>query len=238
MGLEAEFKQITFGPYSFQSFEPWHGQGFVHGFIGKSGNFSNANLPFEKARFLQAFGARDLVLLEQVHGKNCLDLRSAKAFTSPADSMLLSASQKAEKIAYGIKTADCLPIIVRSGGEIALIHAGWRGLASGIIEEVLKNFPSNQELQIVIGPCAGAEKYEVGFEVIEALGKSAQYIKNPNNPVKFLLALSATAQKIIFKAVPDAQVFASKICTISNIDFHSCRRDGASFGSNLAFVVC
>lgn len=75
-----------------------------------------------------------------------------------------------------ILTADCLPILIAAndGSEIAAIHAGWRGLAQGIITNTLANFatPASQ-LTAWIGPAISATAYEVGADVREPFYRKA-----------------------------------------------------------------
>lgn len=75
-----------------------------------------------------------------------------------------------------IMTADCLPILFcnKLGTSVAAIHAGWRGLASGIIEETLLRFPDDPSNIIAwLGPAIGPEQFEVGHDVYNAF--SAPY---------------------------------------------------------------
>lgn len=229
----------TKGAYSFQACREWEESGCLHGFIGKSGNFSSRAVSQELPGFLDAFGAQSLVLLEQQHGSVCLDLRDGSSAATPADAMIVRRpSPQFRGIAYGIKTADCLPILVRGAESVALIHAGWRGLACGVLENALAHFEPGKKIEVVMGPAASQARYEVGTEVIEALGTNAIAAPHPAIPEKFFLSLQGTARKIILKDHPAATIWSSDLCTIADNRFHSYRRDGSSFGSNLAFVLC
>lgn len=234
-----QFNFIHFGPYLIQILEKWHTLGFQHGFIGKSGNFSSKSLAQELPRFLDTFEIGELVVLDQQHADVCLDFRSEDTTAGAADAIIVSRlSKHARRIAYGIKTADCLPIIVLGENEIALIHAGWRGLACGVIQSALSHFKPGEDLEIAIGPCASLERYEVGQEVIDAIGNIAEFKCHPTSENKRFLSLQGTARKIILGLRPNAQIAMSEICTMSDERFHSCRRDGPNFGSNLTFVLC
>lgn len=71
-----------------------------------------------------------------------------------------------------VQTADCLPLLVASDHQplVAAIHAGWRGLAGGMIQRAIQGLPgSTQHLQVWIGPAISHAAYEVGDEVHEAL---------------------------------------------------------------------
>lgn len=72
-----------------------------------------------------------------------------------------------------VLTADCLPVLLASRGAVAALHAGWRGLASGVLEEgvaALRDVGGRGPITAAIGPAACGRCYEVGDDVREALG--------------------------------------------------------------------
>lgn len=76
-----------------------------------------------------------------------------------------------EKHVCSILTADCLPILLcnRQGNAVAAIHAGWRGLANGIIEQTVARFPAKTEdMMVWFGPAIGPNSFEVGEDVFSA----------------------------------------------------------------------
>jgi len=118
------------------------------------------------------------------------DLPEADGFLWPLEKNSFQGS----KSGYGIKTADCVPILVRSDLSAAILHAGWRGIAANILESCLekmvaehqekistKNPSADQpyskplEIEILIGPCACADCYEVGLDVITALSPGVAF---------------------------------------------------------------
>ncbi len=124
--------------------------------------------------FLQAQVDGSLAMIRQVHGSRVL--RIAKAYeVAPADSERNLELEEAdgqvtarEGVAPMVLTADCLPIVVAGGGGVAMLHAGWRGLAGGIIDEgvrALREVAGTAPLTAAIGPGAGGCCYEVGEEV-------------------------------------------------------------------------
>jgi copper oxidase (laccase) domain-containing protein len=67
-----------------------------------------------------------------------------------------------------VRTADCLPLVLASPGEgIAVVHAGWRGLAAGIVEAAVATFRKPEALAAVLGPAIGPCCFEVGAEVAD-----------------------------------------------------------------------
>lgn len=108
--------------------------------------------------------------LNQVHGADVALIEAYSPDATTAD----AAFTKEKNIALAIMTADCLPILLTSkcGEEIAAIHGGWRPLAADIIENTLAHFScSPSEIQAWLGPCIGAEAFEVGCEVRDKFSK-------------------------------------------------------------------
>ena len=132
------------------------GQGFEFGFYGKD---------HPNRTEIKQQGS----CLNQVHGTNiieCID-----DLEQPADGVT---SSSRNKILY-IKTADCLPILSHTPDRgIGAFHAGWRGLAGGILREFYKRLDATQvqQTQLVFGPCIGIKHFEVGEEVVKEFAKS------------------------------------------------------------------
>ena len=79
-----------------------------------------------------------------------------------------------KNVVCAVMTADCLPLLITNteGTCVAAIHAGWRGMADGILENTIKKLPVKPESLLVwLGPAIGAEVYEVGEEVYHAFTK-------------------------------------------------------------------
>ncbi len=108
------------------------------------------------------------VWLNQVHGIGVHQVTDSVSAPIEAD----AAVTRCPGVVLAVQTADCLPILLanRSGTEIAAIHAGWRGLAAGVIEATLAGMTSRaHELRAWIGPAIGPNAFEVGDEVREAM---------------------------------------------------------------------
>lgn len=129
------------------------------------------------------------VYLDQVHGQAVV--RLARAPNPPCDGMQADACTTAEVgLACTVMVADCLPLLVCStdGRLVGAIHAGWRGLAGGVLEAFFESFwrqalvesgdsaikneakhaPSADQCLVWLGPCIGPERFEVGSEVRQA----------------------------------------------------------------------
>jgi YfiH family protein len=130
-----------------------------------------------------------------------------------------------------VNTADCLPLLVcdRDGAAVAAIHAGWRGLLDGVIENTLELFPQAVDKILVwLGPAIGSEVYEVGDEV------RAQFIEHdpqaelafkPSPNDRFLMNIYLLARQRLAKKNITA-IYGGDFCTYTQSDqFFSHRRD-------------
>ena len=113
---------------------------------------------------------------------------------------------KIRKMAVGVLTADCVPIILYDANNqiIGCIHAGWKGAVSGIIENTLIKFKSlNRKNKIFacIGPCIGKKSYEVGLEfyknLISISQKNSIYFTKKNKNKKLFDLRKYVADKLI-----------------------------------------
>lgn len=101
--------------------------------------------------------------LRQVHGARCL--RAGSAQDAEADA---SWTDRPGGVC-AVQTADCLPVLLcrRDGSAVAAVHAGWRGLAAGVIESAASNLGEGERMAW-LGPAIGPDSFEVGAELREA----------------------------------------------------------------------
>jgi YfiH family protein len=127
-----------------------------------------------RERFELAIGARP-VWLKQVHGARvvCVDATADAAGTIEADASV--STQPGLACVVGI--ADCLPVLFAAPGAtgVAAAHAGWRGLAGGVLENTVRALCgaaqcAPHQLQAWLGACIGPSAFEVGSDVLEAFG--------------------------------------------------------------------
>jgi YfiH family protein len=212
--------------------------GVRHGFLGRPLDFSKQRRAESSRELCAALGAKGLALVKQVHGNDVTDL-SAELQSEPAceaDAILFPLITPEAPVIVGVRTSDCVPIILTGRSFGAVIHAGWRGLAAGVISSAILALRDRGEktLRALIGPSAGAKRYEVGMEVPSAIGSTAVWTDKGDG--KALLDLGASAEAQLLSL--DTPVLArASICTIEDVRFHSYRRDGEKMGSNLTFVV-
>ena len=186
-------------------------------------------------RRLRAWLPADPVWLEQVHGCDVVTVDAANAQalrTSPprADAALTRASA----VVLAVRVADCLPVLLadRAGGVVAVAHAGWRGLATGVLEATLAAMHvAPAGVAAWIGPAIGPRAFEVGADVRDLhcahdAGADAHFV--PQGGGKWLADLPALARRRL-GAAGVADVAVDGGCTHTDAArFHSWRRDRAS----------
>ncbi|MEG3792109.1 peptidoglycan editing factor PgeF [Lysobacter sp. CCNWLW3] len=132
-----------------------------------------------------------------------------------------------------ILTADCLPVLFAAddGSEVGAAHAGWRGLAAGVLEATVAAMRTPpQRLIAWLGPAAGPQRYEVGAEVYDAFvhqDRAASHAFVATRPQHWRVDLYALARRRLTAAGLDpGRVHGGGLCTISEPQrFYSHRRD-------------
>jgi purine-nucleoside/S-methyl-5'-thioadenosine phosphorylase / adenosine deaminase len=186
------------------------------------------------------------VFPSQVHGVEVVSAAPWKADDAPAADAILSSPESAS---VGIITADCVPILVGlvDGSRVVAIHAGWRGLAAGVIEaglDALRASSPGLDWVAAVGPAARGCCYEIDDPVRQAL--SERYLRwleppilIPTRPGHFQLDLPLLASAILGenRAGPPRIGTTHLVCTICNPEqFESYRRDGAGAGRLRHFI--
>lgn len=205
-----------------------------------------ADVAENRHRLGQAIAARP-VFLQQVHGTGVVTL-DAESEPVRGDATVADACTATEVgLACTIMVADCLPVLFtdESGQRVAAAHAGWRGLAGGVLEEAARCFapepqagPARGDSRVIawLGPCIGPKAFEVGEEVKAAFEahapEAASCFKPAGVPGKWLADLPALARQRLRAAGVDA-VYGNDgsdtWCTVGNPSrFFSHRRDGVS----------
>ena len=120
-----------------------------------------------------------------------------------------------------VLAADCLPVALGCDGAVAMVHAGWRGLAAGVLEQgvrALRELGSDgSEIVAVVGPSARACCYEVGPEVHGAFGGAHSQGRNLDLP-------AIARERLLGAGVADVRAVGA--CTICDERFFSHRREG------------
>ena len=186
-----------------------------------------------RALFERAIGARP-VYLKQVHGSGVAVLDGTTEDGTEADGCWTSV----RGVACTIMVADCLPVLFATadGAKVAAAHAGWRGLAGGILEATVRALAAEPASLVAwLGPAIGPQAFEVGAEVKEAFERrdpgASKHFK-PYRPGKWLCDLPALA-RMRLQSQGLERVHGNDgsqgWCTVANPSrFFSFRRDGAS----------
>jgi hypothetical protein len=182
------------------------------------------------------------VWLQQVHGTSVVEIGDpARApvvggATGAADAPVADAAVTRDaSVACAILVADCIPVLFAShdGAVVGAAHAGWRGLAGGVLENTVSEMrrlgAEPSKLSAWLGPGIGPRHFEVGGEVREAFlggdaGAADAFV--PNARGKWLCDLAALARRRLTR-VGIRDVSGGEFCTYDDRDrFYSYRRDG------------
>jgi YfiH family protein len=171
------------------------------------------------------------VWLNQVHGTRVLDC--ARPGESPGESREADASITGQPgQVCVVMTADCLPLLLcnRAGSRVAAVHAGWRGLADGVIEAALAGFDDPvEQLLAWLGPAIGPDAFEVGPEVRERFlqdDPQADGAFRPGRPGHWLADIYRLA-RLRLRRAGVGFIGGGDYCTVTDDRrFYSYRRDG------------
>ena len=176
-----------------------------------------------RSRFVRALGVRP-VWLNQVHGARVVDASAHLDGLRPT----ADASWTSEPgIACVIGVADCLPVLLaaRNGGAVGAAHAGWRGLAAGVVEAALAAVceaascgPS--EVEVWLGPAIGPDHFEVGEDVWQAFGGGPHFRPrppgtHPDGRPRWLADLPGLARQRL-QSAGVGRVADAGLCTVSH----------------------
>lgn len=177
------------------------------------------------------------IWLNQVHSDRIIEAKTT-ALGCDADGSYTSQSN----VVSVVMTADCLPVLItnRQGSAVAAVHAGWRGLANGIIEQGVKDIIAASQckandIRVWLGPAIGAAAFEVGDEVkqvflqqvalTEQNAVSACFIASQNQH-KWLADIYQLA-RLRLASIGVENCSGGTYCTYENAElFYSYRRDG------------
>lgn len=204
-----------------------------HGFTLRS--FGDVVAPEVTDGLLRATGAARLRLLRQVHGVRVASSESPDDLPE-ADAW---AGAPPEGVLLGIKTADCLPVLLchPASGCLALAHAGWRGATAGIALQAVKAMAvPAEEVLAALGPSIGPCCYEVGLDVATAAGTDSTHLQSIGEG-KFRFDLQGFVRsQLLAGGVLPSHIDRIPLCTSCHPDlFFSFRRDGST-GRLCAFL--
>lgn len=232
--------------------------GFINGFSTRLGGVSDfpkdalnlagydddssENIVENRRRFLSALGAEhSIASCWQIHS-DLIRIVRGSADAADGGYKMDAVISDAEGVLAGVKTADCVPILIGdpATGAFAAVHAGWRGTSLSILDktvakmkEVFGTDPGN--LVAAIGPAAGCGDYEVGVEVIDAFRRTFDYSEELLTPTReghSLIDLhEANKRQLVSCGVAESRISIAPYCTMRRTDlFFSYRKERPLYG--------
>lgn len=197
-----------------------------------------------RRRFERALGVRP-VYLRQVHGAAVVTLTTVDAVGDPPEAD--GAVTDEAGVACVVQVADCLPVLFAAphGRAVGAAHAGWRGLAAGVVERTLERVCAlagctPRDVRAWLGPCIGPRQFEVGADVLQAFGADPlapqahpHFVPRPgvrhaDGRPRWLADLAALARDRL-RASGVTSIDSACACTVEEPSrFFSFRRDGVT----------
>lgn len=214
----------------------------VHTGVGDDPEAVAAN----RALFAAAIGATP-VFLHQVHGTRVARIGVADTLPGATIHAADAAVTSEPGVACAVMVADCLPLLFAAGngGAVGAAHAGWRGLAAGVVEATVQSVCdaagcTPADVVVWLGACIGPVAFEVGADVLEAIGADASAHEaavasavepprfRPGRPGRWLADLPQLARDRLL-AAGVTQVSGGGCCTVTEASrFFSFRRSGVT----------
>lgn len=187
-----------------------------------------ADVDINRQQLQSAIGGAQISWLQQVHGDRVVAADGQNVIEADAN------VSKESGVACCVMTADCLPVFFcdRAGQQVAVAHAGWRGLQKGILQNTLATFADPKQVLVYLGPAISQVAFEVGDEVRTAflerypnLNMAAHFVMGVK-PHKWLCDLYGIANTLLNDCGVDT-IYGGDRCTLTESDsFFSYRRDG------------
>ena len=225
--------------------------------LGRPSGDDAQAVDINRARLAGALG-RDVNYLSQVHGIRSVQLGSPV----PAGSVEADAcTSVVPGVVCAMRVADCLPVLLTdtAGRAVSAVHAGWRGLANGVLESNFRQFAGllvgatapvdhdavSQQTLAWLGPCIGPTAFEVGPEVRAAFVQhdaQAAACFTPLHGNKWLGDLAGLA-RLRLRAMGVTRIYGNdsdtRWCTFNNpLRFFSHRRDNLTLGGSGRMAAC
>lgn len=203
--------------------------------------FGNRHFTLAELTQLRPLGAHTV---KQTHSDIFHIINQDEPRTPPPEGDALGTSLRQQYLA--IKTADCLPVMLHDPiqKKIAAIHAGWKGIAIGIVPKVIGTyFLNSTNMRIYIGPHITKSSFEIRNDVLSQLKASLPLPQREQVEVEIrgdkfhvdLVDIVTTQVKSQFPRL-ELDVMTSAIDTKSNDDFNSHRREPTNSGRNISYI--
>lgn len=168
------------------------------------------------------------VWLNQTHSTHVVEVNQPTKNILDADGVMTTHMN----VVCSVMTADCLPVLLTNsnGTQVAAVHAGWRGLVNGILENAVSKMQG--EIIAWLGPAIGPNAFEVGNEVrdmfVDVERKASIGFTPSPNEGKWMADMSLLARQRL-NSVNVQSVYSSDLCTFQSPEkFYSYRRDGVT----------
>ncbi|NNF63683.1 MAG: polyphenol oxidase family protein [Acidimicrobiia bacterium] len=179
----------------------------------------NAKSAGDRTAISQVLGVSpNWAMVDQVHGTTVVEA-SAPGWLGQADALFTDR----RNLPIAVFAADCVPVVMEGPRFVGAAHAGWRGLASGVIEVVVAAMAAagSEPVRAAVGPAIGPCCYEVGPEVIAQFPEESRSTTTWGTPSVDLVAE-------VRRRVPHLEVWSLDSCTRCGDEMHSFRRDGTA----------
>ncbi|ANB72895.1 peptidoglycan editing factor PgeF [Paraburkholderia phytofirmans] len=212
--------------------------------LGMKAGDDPAAVATNRARLLSLAGVGEAAWLEQIHGAGIVRAEDAlaQAHASGAPTRAdASVTDRAGTVCV-VMVADCMPVLLcdEAGRAVGAAHAGWRGLAAGIVEQTAERVAGlagveAASLHAYLGPAIGPGAFEVGADVRDAFMNGVDgaqreatadaFVTHPQNPGKYLADLAALA-RLRLQRLGVTRIVGGDLCTVTQHErFYSYRRD-------------
>lgn len=172
------------------------------------------------------------VWLHQVHGITVAD--AAQVEQEAREPQADASFSATARVVCAVQTADCLPVLFcdHAGSVVAAAHAGWRGLAQGVLQATVRAMRAGGAVGAIsawLGPAIGPQQFEVGADVLAAFdhlpSSRAAFVAHPQHAGKYLADIYQLA-RLSLAQVDVLEVAGGEYCTVSQPQqFYSYRRD-------------
>lgn len=195
--------------------------------------FLGKRAPADRAAALRSAtsGPLELAVLHQIHSSTVVEADSGKC--GKADGLVTSRTG----IALSLVTADCVPVIIGNQRRVAAVHAGWRGIAGGIVERAVDALGGGDSLAAWTGPAIGPCCYEVDHDVAGRIAAASHdRVLSPGPSGRPHADLPGAVDRQL-RSLGVEQIHHLDVCTRCNPDaYWSYRRSGPRAGRNFTFA--
>ena len=203
----------------------------VQGFSGDAWDLGTGASDAHWAAAVESVGAPGLpvAIASQVHGAAVLRV-DAGGMAGEGDALVT----KEEGLLLAVRVADCVPIVAVGPSSVAAIHAGWRGLAAGVIGAAVEAMGGASAA--VVGPCICGVCYQVGREVLDGIAPRVPLQNFAVERGGHLYANLKEAARWQLASAGIDRVDVLDACTQCSPGYHSYRRDGDKAGRQVGMV--